>query len=110
MKKILFILLLLALPLAACVSGGAREVTYTVTVLDSEGNAAVGVMVQLCKDEACLTPKRTDANGNVAFTLDAGEPIGDYHLTLTDLPAGQIAEGEYRFSPGMTVKEIRLTK
>ena len=110
MKKILSILLLLALCLAACAPGGAADVTYTVTVLDSEGNAAAGVMVQLCKDEVCLTPKKTDANGKITFTLDAGEQIGDYHFTLTNLPEGHTAEEEYRFSPGTTTQEIRLAK
>ncbi|MBQ8350683.1 MAG: hypothetical protein IJY20_01400 [Clostridia bacterium] len=110
MKKVLLTLLLLSVCLLACAPSGAGDVTYTVTVLDADGHAAVGVSLQLCKDEACLMPKTTDANGQMTFTLEAGEQIGDYHLTLSNLPEGNVAEAAYRFAPGTTTLEIRLAK
>lgn len=112
MKKVILlsVLLLLACSLCACAAGETGEVTYTVTVLGTDGHAAAGVSVQLCKDEACLLPKKTDANGKMTFALAAGEDITAYHLVLSALPEGQSAAEEYRFTPGSKTLEIRLTQ
>ncbi|MBO5050759.1 MAG: hypothetical protein J6D31_01030 [Clostridia bacterium] len=115
MKKLLSICLLLSLflCLSACAPGGepSAPATCTVTVLDSEGQPAAGVLVQLCKDgEACFIPKKTDASGQMTFTLEAGENIRDYHVTLSGLPEGQSAAAEYSFEAGKTALTIQLTK
>lgn len=108
MKKILLLMLLLSLCLVACTPATPSTVTYTVTVLDADGAPAAGVGVQLCKDESCLTPKKTDEHGRMTFTLAAGEDITAYHLTLSTLPEGNTAEAEYRFASGATTLEIQL--
>lgn len=114
MKKLLSICLLLslALGLSACAPGGETNApaTYTVTVLDSEGQPVAGVLVQLCKDEACFVPKKTDANGQMTFTLKAGEAIADYRVTLVGMPEGQSAAAEYTFEAGQTALTIQLAK
>ena len=110
MKRIIVLCLLSLLCLAACAPGVAGEITYTVTVLDSTGSPAASVSVQLCKDSACLTPKKTDANGQVTFTLAADDDITAYHLTLDGLPEGQSADASYSFPTGQTALTIRLVQ
>ena len=63
-------------------------VQYTVTVLDEEGNAIVGAMVQLCKD-SCV-PAITDAEGVATFNL----PEDDYKASMLSMPEGYAYAGE----------------
>lgn len=112
MKKTvsLFLLFLLALGLVACTVGEAGQVTYTVTVLDSEGRAAAGVSVQLCRPGFCLMPVKTNEKGQMTFTREKSEDITTYYLTLEGLPEGHTAEERYTFGAGETALTIQLVK
>lgn len=77
-------------------------VTYTVTVVDEEGNPIAGAMVQLCLD-ACI-PGVTNEAGVAEFTLAEA----DYKVSFLTVPAGYTAEAEnFYFENGST--EITLT-
>lgn len=66
--------------LAAMVAEGG-EVTYTVRVVDQDGNPVPGVYVNFCTDELCeLT--QSDDGGVIAFT---GAPYA-YHLQILKVP------------------------
>lgn len=41
--------------------------SYTVSVVDQDGVALSDITVKLCQGETCLTPKKTDENGNAVF-------------------------------------------
>ena len=62
---------------------------FEVKVVDQNGAAVQGVMIQICKD-ICI-PKVTDANGIAAFELE----IEDGHkLSVLSCPAGYTYTGE----------------
>ena len=66
--------------------------TYTVTLVDSQGNAVSGAMVQICLD-SCV-PGMTDANGVATFELpeESGYSAGvtaDYDNTKVYFEDGQ---------------------
>lgn len=63
--------------------------TFEVTVVDQNGNAVQGVMMQLCKD-VCV-PKLTDANGVAVFEAEITD---GYKLSVLSCPAGYTYEGE----------------
>ena len=114
MKKttIVFLALLLALSLCACVSrmpeqdetipklgedDPAAAVLYTVTVTDESGTPVPGAMVQLCSD-ICV-PGVTDEEGIARFTLTPG----DYKVSMTVMPQGYAHAGdatEFTFPEG----------
>lgn len=85
--------------------------TYTVKLVDGDGNAVEGVYVQVCEGETCRTPILTDANGVAVFEF---VPNG---LTLKaraiSLPSGYVygsdadPDGYSYFGAGET--EITLT-
>lgn len=80
------------------------KVTYTVSVVDENGNPISGAMVQLCLD-TCL-PGMTDASGAAVFNVDEA----DYKVSFLTLPAGytySTEEQEFYFEEGST--EITLT-
>lgn len=78
--------------------------TYTVTVVDSEGNPMAGAMVQICLD-ACI-PAVTDANGVAQWTVAEA----DYKVSFLTVPAGYTAEAEaFYFEAGSTELTITLT-
>ena len=58
---------------------------YKVTVVDDAGNPLVGVFVQLCTEETCLAPTKTDDAGVAMFT-PANE--AEYHAKITKVPNG----------------------
>lgn len=62
---------------------------FKVTVVDEEGNAVSGVMVQLCKD-ACV-PAKTDDNGVATFTIEVTD---GYKLSVMSCPEGYEYTGE----------------
>ena len=70
------------------------KVTYTVKIMDPDGKGVEGVLVQMCDDSGCKLPQATDANGEVIFKFKES----NYHVTLSNLPAGLVAEAEYHFT------------
>ena len=82
-------------------------VQYKVKVVDESGNPIVGVMVQVCTDESCLMPVKTDDAG-VATFAPAAE--GEYHANfLPTIPEGYEADEEvFYFVDGETELTIVL--
>lgn len=81
------------------------KISYTVYVVDGDGNAVPDVPVQLCF-KSCY-PGKTDANGKAAFSLDEG----DYHATIMKMPEGytySTEETEFYFESGKTEMYITL--
>ena len=81
------------------------KVTYTVKVVDEEGNPVAGAMVQLCL-ESCM-PGKTDDKGVATYhTAEA-----DYKVSFMTMPAGYTAEEtEYHFADGSYELTITLKK
>ena len=53
-----------------------NKVTYTVRVVDQNGDAVVGMPVQLCPGGVCLAEKFvTDENGEISVKLNAGVAV-----------------------------------
>lgn len=71
-------------PTEASTQAPSTKVTYTVTVVDQNGDAVVGVEVQMCDDKGCKLPAPTDAQGVVTFNYDPS----NYHITIVNAPAG----------------------
>lgn len=81
------------------------RVTYTITVVDEEGNPISGAMVQLCK-ETCLPCGATDADGVVSVTTIED----DYKVSFMTPVAGFVTDGlEFYFDAGSTEMTIILT-
>ncbi len=82
-------------------------VQLKVKVVDEGGNPVVGVMVQVCTDESCLIPVKTDDAG-VATFAPAAE--GEYHANfLPGVPEGYEADAEvFYFAEGETELTITL--
>lgn len=79
-------------------------VKYTVTLVDTRGNAVAGAKVQLCDDENCFLPQSTDESGVVVFEQKAG----DYKAKVTSMPVGYNVNQEYfYFADGAT--ELTIT-
>ncbi len=114
LKKVLAVLLALAMLFCFCACGGnddgkttttstttttennqtendtaVENKGFTVTVVDENGNAVSGVMVQLCKD-ACV-PAKTDDNGKATFSI---EVTNGYKLSVMSCPEGYEYKGE----------------
>lgn len=112
LKKVLAVVLSLVMLLCFCACGGNDDEKTTttttttenqqtendtavenkgfkVTVVDENGNAVSGVMVQLCKD-ACV-PAKTDDNGVATFTMQVTD---GYKLSVMSCPAGYEYDGE----------------
>lgn len=62
---------------------------YTVSVVDTEGNAIPGVNVQICAGDTCV-PKKTDVNGIAGYDK-AVEGNGERAAKLIVVPAGYTA-------------------
>lgn len=68
------------------------KVTYTVTVVDENGNPIAGAMVQLCL-EACL-PAMTNESGIAEYRVEEA----DYKVSFVTIPAGyELSGGEDAF-------------
>ena len=79
------------------------KVTYTVKVVDEDGNAIASAAVQLCKD-TCL-PGMTNAEGVATFRLVED----DYKVSFMTVPEGYNAEpGEFYFADGSYELTITL--
>lgn len=81
------------------------NVTYTVSVVDEEGNPVSGIMVQICKD-VCM-PAITDADGIATWTMAEDE----YKVSFPTSPEGYIdyTGTEFYFDAGSTEMTIILT-
>ena len=54
----------------------ADKIEYTVKVVDQNGDAVVGMSIQLCPNGVCLAEKFvTDANGEITVKLNAGSAV-----------------------------------
>lgn len=113
LKKVLAVLLALGMLFSFCACGGnddgktttttttttenqstenenpVENKGFTVTVVDENGNAVSGVMVQLCKD-ACV-PAKTDDNGKATFSIEVTD---GYKLSVMSCPEGYEYTGE----------------
>lgn len=81
------------------------KVTYTVYVVDENGNAVTGGMIQFCLD-ACM-PCVLDGNGVASMALEEA----DYKVSFTMLPAGYALAGdetEFYFEDGSYEMTITL--
>ncbi|MBE6974764.1 MAG: hypothetical protein E7436_04660 [Ruminococcaceae bacterium] len=81
------------------------KVTYTVTVLDRDGNPVPGVKLQFCDDESCRLPVTTGEDGKVSVRYDES----NYHITLTSVPEGYTAEQTEFYFDGTTELTVTLT-
>lgn len=66
-----------------------QKASYTVTVVDQNGDPVANAMVQLCK-ESCF-PGKSDADGKISFAI---EDIEGYKLQVLSCPEGYTYEGE----------------
>lgn len=81
------------------------KVTYTVKVMDENGNPVTGGMIQFCLD-ACM-PCPLDANGVASMKLTQA----DYKVSFTMIPTGYILAGdktEFYFDSGSYEMTITL--
>ena len=81
------------------------KVTYTVKVVDADGNPISGAMVQLCK-ESCI-PGKTNDEGVAEFRL----PEDEYKVSFMVLPAGFAYESdktEFYFESASLEMTIKL--
>ena len=83
------------------------KVQYKVKVVDDDNNPIAGLMVQLCTEETCLAPVKTDAAGVATF---APADEGEYHANfLPGVPSGYEADAEiFYFEDGETEMTIVL--
>lgn len=81
--------------------------TFTVTVVDGDGNPVSGVMVQICL-EACI-PAVTNADGVAVFNA---EIVDGHKLSVSSCPEGYSYEGEAEIylESGATEYTLELTK
>ena len=81
--------------------------TFKVKLVDADGNAVSGVMVQLCKD-TCM-PAMSDSEGVATFNA---EIVDGYKLSVLSCPAGYTYEGESEIylDAGISEYTITLTK
>lgn len=136
MKKLLVLIMTLLMVLSLCACGGKEEKTdnnadtntqnnqtasenesvdntvdsFTVTVVDQDGNAVKGVMVQICK-EACV-PAIADENGVATFNNIV---ITDgYKLSVMSCPEGYeteyVGENYIYLEEGITEYTLEITK
>lgn len=125
-RVVVFVLTLcLMLSLCACTQGGADvkettgntteatqdttetvddgKVTYSVAVVDEDGNPVVGAAVQICKD-SCL-PGMTNEEGVAKFNVVED----DYKVSFMAMPEGYEAEAEeFYFEDGSYELTITL--
>lgn len=85
--------------------GGDSYVTYTVTVVDGDGNPLAGAAVQLCVGDLCKLPQFTDASGVALF--EDFDPA-DYTVKVT--LSGYTGEDSYHFAEGATELTVTLTQ
>lgn len=79
------------------------KVTYTITVVDEDGNALPGATVQLCVGDLCKLPSPTNAEGVATFEFDEAE----YTVKVT--LAGYTGEAYYEFTEGSHELTVTLS-
>ena len=84
-----------------------EEAIFTVKVVDGDGTAVAGVVVQVCKD-TCV-PATTDETGVATFKLEITE---GYKLSVLTLPEGYeyTGEAEIALTAGITEYELKIQK
>lgn len=127
MKKLLAIVLVFGLLFCLCACGADKKdsdndtktqqssqtetsseetaATFEVTVVDQNGDAVPGVMVQVCKD-TCL-PALTNSKGVASFNLEITD---GYKLSVMSCPASYDAEkvGEIYLDAGITEYTLEI--
>ena len=81
---------------------------YTIRVVDQNGNPVANVYVQMCESEdKCLTPIKTNANGEAVYT----QPESEYKAAITSLPEGyeKTTEGYTYFESYVAIIEVTKT-
>ena len=87
-------------------SDDKEEATFAVKVVDGDGTAVAGVVVQVCKDE-CV-PATTDETGVATFKLEITE---GYKLSVVSCPEGYEYTGEeIALTAGITEYELKIQK
>ena len=88
----------------------SNKSTYTVKVVDQNGDAVVGINVQLCYNGICAAAVPTDENGEITAQLAAGTAVDVklYDINGYILPTAN-ANG-YHASSSETDIEIVITK
>lgn len=82
------------------------QLQYKIKVTDDAGNPMVGVYVQLCTEEICLAPVKTDDAG-VAILKAADDE--EYHAKITKVPSGYETDTvDFYFEDGETELTIVL--
>ena len=85
------------------------KVTYTIIVVDGEGNPVEGVDVQMCDvDGVCLLPVRTNASGVATFEKDQAV----YYVTIAAVPEGYVADSttKHNFAEGAVEMTVTIEK
>ncbi len=128
MKKLLALILVLGLVFCLCACGAdkkdadtdtktqqssqtetssddAATASFEVMVVDQNGDAVPGVMVQICKD-TCL-PALTNSKGVATFNLEITD---GYKLSVMSCPAGYDAQkvGEIYLDAGITEYTLEI--
>ena len=87
------------------------KVTYSVTVLDQNGDPVVGAGVQLCYNGVCLTPVNTNASGVAENSLKSGFEVSVL-LTLPEEYSATPVSGDYHavIPEGQTEITVTVTK
>ncbi len=87
------------------------RVAHTITLVDGEGNAISGVLVQICEGGVCQTPVTTDKDGKAVIRFNpSGEELKARVLSVPTgyaYPDGVDSEGYIHVAAGTT--EITLT-
>ena len=85
---------------------------YTVTVKDQNGDAVVGVKLQLCFDQCLAEKPLTDENGNAYFYYNNNDQSLVPYATILELPSGyslgDLDENEPKVYFDMGEKELEI--
>lgn len=82
------------------------KLTYTVIVVDTDGNPVEGVDVQMCAaDGTCFLPVKTGADGVATFEKEEG----DYYVTIPYCPEGYVVDSTQKHTFDGTSTEMTVT-
>ncbi len=91
-----------------------NKVTYTVTIVDQDGNAVQGVELQLCPNGTCLSDQFiTDADGKITKDMAPDQPVD---VKVVNVPDGYskpeaLANGYHaKIEAGQTEITVTITK
>ena len=88
------------------------RVAHTITLVDNNGNALSGVLVQICEGGVCQTPVATDANGKAVIRFNpSGEELKARVLSVPtgyEYPSDVDSEGYIHVSAGTTAITLTL--